>query len=88
MTDSSKPEFIWRQSVKLGTTEYVIKSVEEIILEHTKEYDYPICFGFPAGHINDNQCIKLGVKSVLKITENVCVHCFLYFGNLKQPEAA
>jgi len=46
------------------------KSVEEIILEHTKEYDYPICFGFPAGHINDNRCIKLGVKSVLKITEN------------------
>jgi len=46
------------------------KSVEEIILEHTKGYDYPICFGFSAGHINDNRCIKLGVKSVLKITEN------------------
>ena len=46
------------------------KSVEEIILEHTKEYDYPICFGFPAGHINDNRGIKLGVQSVLKITEN------------------
>jgi muramoyltetrapeptide carboxypeptidase len=46
------------------------KLVEEIILEHTKEYDYPICFGFPAGHINDNRCIKLGVKSVLKITAN------------------
>jgi muramoyltetrapeptide carboxypeptidase len=46
------------------------KSVEEIILEHTKKYDYPICFGFPAGHINDNRCIKLGVKSVLKITKN------------------
>ncbi len=45
-------------------------SVEEIILEHTKKYDYPICFGFPAGHMNDNRCIKLGVKSVLKITEN------------------
>jgi muramoyltetrapeptide carboxypeptidase len=39
-------------------------------LEHTKKYDYLICFGFPAGHINDNRCIKLGVKSVLKITEN------------------
>ena len=46
------------------------KSVEEIILEQTKKYDYPICFGFPAGHINDNRCIKLGVKSELKITEN------------------
>ena len=46
------------------------KSAEEIILEYTKEYDYPICFDFPAGHINDNRCIRLGVKSVLKITEN------------------
>ena len=46
------------------------KSVEEIILEQTKEYDYPICFGFSAGHINDNRCIKLGVQSILKITAN------------------
>ena len=46
------------------------KSVEEIILEYTKEYNYPICFGFSAGHVNDNRCIKLGVKAVLKITEN------------------
>ena len=46
------------------------KSAEEIILEHTKEYNYPICFGFPAGHINDNRCIGLGVNSVLKITED------------------
>jgi muramoyltetrapeptide carboxypeptidase len=46
------------------------KSVEEIILEHTNKYDYPICFAFPAGHINDNRCIKLGANSVLKITAN------------------
>jgi len=45
------------------------KSVEEIILEYTKEYDYPICFGFSAGHINDNRCIKLGVKSELRISD-------------------
>ncbi len=46
------------------------KSVEEIILEHTNKYDYPICFGFAAGHINDNRCIKLGLRSVLEINEN------------------
>ena len=46
------------------------KSVEEIILEHIKQYNYPFCFGFPAGHINDNRCIVLGVRSVLKITED------------------
>ena len=51
------------------------KSAEEIIVEHTKEYNYPICFGFLAGHIDDNRSIKLGVNSVLKITENGVMLC-------------
>jgi len=46
------------------------KTAEEIILEYTKDYDFPICFGFPSGHLNDNRCIRLGVKSVLEINEN------------------
>jgi muramoyltetrapeptide carboxypeptidase len=46
------------------------KTGKEIILEHTKDYDFPICFGFPAGHLDDNRCIRLGVKSVLEINEN------------------
>ena len=46
------------------------KTAEEIILEYTKDYDFPICFGFPSGHLNDNMCIRLGVKSVLEINEN------------------
>jgi len=46
------------------------KTAEEIILEHTKDYDFPICFGFPAGHLTDNRCIRLGVESVLEINEN------------------
>ncbi len=46
------------------------KTTEEIILEHTREYDFPICFGFPAGHLEDNRCIRLGLKSVLEINEN------------------
>ena len=46
------------------------KTAEEIILEYTKDYDFPICFGFPAGHLDDNRCIRLGVKSVLEISEN------------------
>ena len=46
------------------------KTAEEIISEQTKGYDFPICFGFPAGHLDDNRCIRLGVKSVLEIYEN------------------
>ncbi len=44
------------------------KTAEQIILEHTKDYDFPICFGFPAGHINDNSAIVFGVKSLLEIS--------------------
>jgi len=46
------------------------KTAEEIISEHTKGYDFPICFGFPAGHLEDNRTIRFGLISVLEITEN------------------
>jgi muramoyltetrapeptide carboxypeptidase len=46
------------------------KVVEEIILEHIKEYNFPICFEFPSGHLDDNRGIRLGVSSVLDINEN------------------
>ena len=45
-------------------------SAYEIISKHVQEYCYPVCFNFPVGHIEDNRCIKLGVNSLLKITEN------------------
>lgn len=35
-------------------------SVEEIILEIVKKYNYPVAFGFPAGHVKDNWAIKMG----------------------------
>ena len=46
------------------------KTAEEIILEHVKEYNFPICFGFPSGHLDDNRSIRLGVSSALDINEN------------------
>ena len=46
------------------------KTSEQIILEYTKDYDFPICFGFPAGHLVDNRCVMLGVNSVLEISKN------------------
>jgi muramoyltetrapeptide carboxypeptidase len=46
------------------------RTAEEIILDYTEDYDFPICFGFPAGHLDDNRSILLGVSSVLEINEN------------------
>jgi muramoyltetrapeptide carboxypeptidase len=36
---------------------------EEVIWDLVKEYDYPVCFNFPTGHIEDNRAMVLG-KSV------------------------
>ena len=46
------------------------RTAEEIILGHTEEYNFPICFDFPAGHLNDNQSIIFGMRSTLEINEN------------------
>ncbi|MBI2281736.1 MAG: LD-carboxypeptidase [Bacteroidetes bacterium] len=36
------------------------KTAQEIIFETVKEYLYPVCFDFPAGHINDNRALMMG----------------------------
>ncbi len=41
----------------------------EIILDKVKEYDYPVCFGFPAGHQFNNFAIRLGMIHRLKVTK-------------------
>jgi muramoyltetrapeptide carboxypeptidase len=41
------------------------KTYQEIILEHTVDYNYPVFFGFPAGHIDDNR--PLAFNSRVKI---------------------
>lgn len=36
------------------------KTVEEVIYDAVRDYDYPVCFGFPAGHYADNRAIVMG----------------------------
>jgi muramoyltetrapeptide carboxypeptidase len=43
-------------------------TAEEIILEAVAEYDYPVCFGFPVGHMDDNRAIIMGREVTLKVT--------------------
>ena len=51
-------------------------TVEEVIVEVVKDYDYPLCFGFPAGHFSDNRTIKMGqkVKILVSSERNYFIH--------------
>ncbi|MEJ7693379.1 LD-carboxypeptidase [Daejeonella sp.] len=42
-------------------------TAEEIIMSHVKEYDYPVCFDFPAGHIEDNRALIFGREVTLNV---------------------
>lgn len=41
------------------------KTAEEIIFNAIKDYDYPVCFNFPAGHIDRNLALYFGKKASL-----------------------
>lgn len=45
------------------------KTAEEIIFDAVKEYKYPVCFNFPAGHIENNFAVYLGKKAKLTVTK-------------------
>jgi muramoyltetrapeptide carboxypeptidase len=45
------------------------KTVEQIIWDNVKEYNYPVCFNFPAGHIDINYTLTLGLLHKLSVTE-------------------
>lgn len=44
------------------------KTVEEIIKEHLTDYNFPIAFNFPAGHIKNNCALMIGVKGILEVS--------------------
>ncbi|MCT4624440.1 MAG: LD-carboxypeptidase [Schleiferiaceae bacterium] len=46
------------------------KTAEEIINETVEEYNYPVAFNFPIGHLDDNQTVMLGAKYSLLVNSN------------------
>lgn len=49
---------------------YFGQTPKEVIWELVKEYDYPVCFSFPCGHIADNRAMVLGRMVSLCVTDN------------------
>jgi muramoyltetrapeptide carboxypeptidase len=48
-------------------------SVEEVITEAVADFDYPVCFGFPAGHFDDNRAVFFGLDSQLLVADKKVV---------------
>lgn len=52
------------------------QTAEQIIEEIVKEYDFPVCYNFPAGHISDNHAIIFGKKVNLTVNnQSVVLTC-------------
>lgn len=46
------------------------RTAEEIIFDVVSEYNFPVCFNFPAGHVNNNNALMLGHEVSLDIHES------------------
>jgi muramoyltetrapeptide carboxypeptidase len=49
------------------------KTPREIVMDAVGVYSYPVCFDFPAGHINDNRALILGREVQLSVKEHEIV---------------
>ncbi|MCB9023944.1 MAG: LD-carboxypeptidase [Lentimicrobiaceae bacterium] len=49
------------------------KSAEQIIAEAVRNYKYPVLFGFPAGHLQQNMPLVMGREAVLDVAQQAGV---------------
>ncbi len=46
------------------------QTLEQIVLDKVREFNFPVCFDFPVGHQRANFALKCGVKHQLIVDEN------------------
>ncbi len=44
------------------------QTIEEVVYNIIKDFDYPVCFGFPVSHEKENYALKIGVKYELTVS--------------------
>ena len=52
------------------------KNAKEIILDTVSEYDFPVVFNFPAGHLEDNRALNFGKNVTLNVDRNKTILSF------------
>jgi muramoyltetrapeptide carboxypeptidase len=53
------------------------KNAEEIIAEHVERFDFPVCYGFPAGHDIKNYALPFGKTALLDVGVDSATLTFL-----------
>ena len=47
----------------------MMQTISEIIFNAVSDYTYPVCFNFPAGHVENNFPLVLGTQTILQVNE-------------------
>lgn len=45
-------------------------TLQSVVMEKVKNFDFPVCFDFPVGHQKNNFALKCGVVHTLQVSEN------------------
>jgi muramoyltetrapeptide carboxypeptidase len=60
------------QMIKMKDNEILFgKNAEQIIAEHVEEFNFPVCYGFPAGHDIKNYALPFGKTAQLSVEGDV-----------------